>query len=85
MAPSTRDEGEATVRYRYTAASPLVSRSASCVDQLLLSPLFQLSAHSNMERASSCGLPFLLDGFTGVSAMNSAQENSDCCIVGFKA
>ena len=39
----------------------------------------RLSAHSNMERVPSWDFPFPF-GFAGVSARNSAQKNSDCCV-----
>ena len=36
-------------------------------------------AHSNIERVAGWGLLLRPLGLTGSSAMNSAQENSDCC------
>ena len=33
-----------------------------------------------MEMDAGFDFPFLLDGFAGSSAMNSPQENSDCCL-----
>ena len=52
---------------------------ASCPSRLLsCHSCSSVNAHSNRVSDEGLGLPFRL-GFTGSSAMNSAQENSDCC------
>ena len=63
------------------AVVPLCSsgqRLASTLPSSLSSS--RLSAHSNIERVAGFGFPFLLAGFGGSSAMNSAQENIDCWV-----
>ena len=57
-------------------AFPVALWSAPRADQFLLLPLL-LQAERPLEEGRGCGLPFCPFRFTGSSAMNSAQGNSD--------
>ena len=67
--------GSCRLPFVTVSAAPLQDTVSACFSSS------RLKAHSNIERVWDFSFPFFL-GFCGVSAMNSAQENSDCCISG---